>query len=128
MEFSNLIQAGKIIEMLFFCGFSFVVFGGIMYFFPPKKRNQWYGYRTAQSLATEENWKFAQRYSAKCMSSMGVLQLIISLLPMAIPLDETNRTLIGIFVLILSLLVLIVWVEKAIRTFEKKIATKHNQK
>ena len=37
----------------------------IFSFFLPKKRNSWYGYRTTNSLKSQRNWDFAQKFSAK---------------------------------------------------------------
>jgi len=40
--------------------FSFVIFfialSAILKFFPPRKRNHVYGYRTGKSLSSDENW------------------------------------------------------------------------
>ena len=45
-------------------GIVFTIVGLIEYVFPPKSRNQ-KGYRTKNSLKSQEHWNFAQKHSAK---------------------------------------------------------------
>ena len=52
-------------QMLLLVGIVFILAGSIMYVFPPKKINSFYGYRTASSMQSQQKWNFAQTYSAK---------------------------------------------------------------
>ncbi len=46
-------------------GIAFLIVGLALFWFPPKKINNLYGYRTSRSRRNIESWNFAQRYSAK---------------------------------------------------------------
>jgi uncharacterized membrane protein len=46
--------------------------------YPPKKINGLYGYRTTRSCKSQEAWDFAQRYSAKLMTILGLAALIVA--------------------------------------------------
>lgn len=105
----------QFIEMLLICGICFVIFGIWMSIFPPKEINSWYGYRTSSSMKNKENWTFAQKFSAKVMIAVGLGQMALSTLSFVIVLDEENRTLLAIFVLVMSMVVLIMCVERAIK-------------
>lgn len=52
-------------------GSIFIIVGFIMYRFPPKKINMFYGYRTMNSMKTQERWDFSQKYSAKELMKFG---------------------------------------------------------
>lgn len=54
--------------------------GAIMYKFPPKKINYLYGYRTMNSMKSQERWDFSQKFSAKELMKIGLLLLPVSLL------------------------------------------------
>lgn len=43
--------------------------------FPPKTRNYFYGYRTALSMKTQENWKLANHFSSRVMLCTGIVIL-----------------------------------------------------
>jgi uncharacterized membrane protein len=57
-----------------------LLLGLIMTKFPPKKINNWYGYRTASSMKNQQTWDEANRYSAKMMVIMGLILLIAGFL------------------------------------------------
>ena len=53
--------------------------GGIVFWMcPPKKINEFYGYRTTRSCKSQEAWDFAQRYSAKLMTVLGLVALAVA--------------------------------------------------
>lgn len=52
--------------------------GVIMYKFPPKKINFFYGYRTMNSMKSQERWNFSQKFSAKELIKIGLLLLPVS--------------------------------------------------
>ncbi len=58
-------------------GVLLLVIGLIFMYFPPKKMNAVYGYRTPRSYGSQECWDFAQKYSAKVMVISSVCLLII---------------------------------------------------
>ena len=57
-------------------GIIFLIAGTIMYFFPPKSINNWYGYRTQQSQSSQAKWDFAQNYSTKWLIGGGLFAII----------------------------------------------------
>ena len=53
--------------------------GGVVFWmYPPKKINEFYGYRTTRSRKSQEAWDFAQKYSAKMMTVLGLVALIVA--------------------------------------------------
>ena len=54
------------------------VVGIVFWMYPPKKINEFYGYRTTRSRKSQEAWDFAQRYSAKLMTIFGLAALIVA--------------------------------------------------
>lgn len=109
----------KILEisdpMLLSVGICFLIFGIIMFLFPPKKINSLYGYRTASSMESQEKWDFAQKYSAKIMFFIGLGTCTLSLLLPLLGLDEDQNVILGIFILIMILIVLIAIVENRLK-------------
>ena len=54
------------------------VVGVVFWMYPPKKINEFYGYRTIRSRKSQEAWDFAQRYSAKLMTVLGLVALAVA--------------------------------------------------
>jgi uncharacterized membrane protein len=86
-------------------GLVYLVIGVIQYRFPPKKINNWYGYRTSTSQRNQETWDEANRYSAKYMIKIGVIVIIIGFISTAIlnnlvmPLKPKEALVIFVFML-----------------------------
>ena len=57
---------------------TLTVVGLVFWMYPPKKINEFYGYRTTRSRKSQEAWDFAQRYSAKLMTILGLAALIVT--------------------------------------------------
>ena len=62
----------------YICPLIFLVVGIVFWMYPPKKINEFYGYRTTRSRKSQEAWDFAQRYSAKLMTIFGLAALIVA--------------------------------------------------
>ena len=62
----------------YICPLIFLVVGVVFWMYPPKKINEFYGYRTTRSRKSQEAWDFAQRYSAKLMTIFGLVALIVA--------------------------------------------------
>lgn len=109
----------KILELtnpiLLCVGICFIVFGLIMYIFPPKKINGLYGYRTASSMESQTKWDFAQKFSAKIMALIGLLLSIISFYKPYLGLDEDQDVILGIFFLLMTMILMITIVEKKLK-------------
>jgi len=114
MDFSNPFFLLSLIS-----GLVCILAGWMMIKFPPKWPNYLYGYRTARAMKNEENWVFAQKFSAKEMMKLGVVFLLIAV---ASPLIPTNSTLIMVVVLVILIgmcLYPIITTERALKKFEE---------
>jgi len=106
--------------MLLLSGLTFIIAGGIMYFFPPKKVNSLYGYRTARSMKNQKNWDFAQIYGAKALCVLGLVFILISFTRTLLPFDNDQHALFGMFLLIIGVVIMFLISEKAIKKNEEK--------
>lgn len=98
--------------------FSFA--GFIMLKFPPKKINVLYGYRTANSMKSEERWKFAQTYSSKEMIKLELVLTTCCLLGFLSISNNIINFIIGLSLMIAMVILLFFRVEKAIiKKFDK---------
>ncbi|PVH26378.1 SdpI family protein [Sphingobacterium corticibacter] len=52
----------------------------VLYFFPPKNINSFYGYRTTRSTNNIENWRFAQRHFSKQWMFLAPLTIVVQVL------------------------------------------------
>ena len=85
--------------------------GCVQYFFPPKKINGLYGYRTARSMQNEELWKKAQFYSAKQLIVLGLILLVLAPITYRLEMDENVQVGIFLPLLILGVVILIIRTE-----------------
>ena len=99
----------------FAAGLVFVIAGWILKNYPPKKINHWYGYRTHSSMASQERWDFAQGYSSKEMSRMGLLIMAIGLLGLFIPFSEPLGAIAAVTVMVILMIYSIYRVESTIK-------------
>ncbi|UFK97276.1 SdpI family protein [Kaistella faecalis] len=101
-------------------GILFVA-GFIMYRFPPKKINYFYGYRTNSSMKNQDRWDFAQKYSARQMMVTGFFLAASSLLVLFSDFGSFLTLGVGLAFVILAGVILLIRVEKAIkRRFEEQ--------
>lgn len=63
---------------------TMIIFGLIWQKWPPKTINCIYGYRTKQSMKSQESWKFAHRYAGTIWLYSGVPLLIVSIVLLVI--------------------------------------------
>ena len=97
------------------CGPIFIVAGLLMHFFPPQKINGLYGYRTPNSMETQERWEFAQKYAAKELIKLGAILSVASLLGFLFEPGNDASLFFGLGLLVLIIVILFVRVEKAIK-------------
>ena len=67
----------------------FIIAGIILLKFPPKKINYLYGYRTKNSMKSEANWNFSQKYSARIMVILGLIYSSFLLILANFKINET---------------------------------------
>lgn len=106
--------------VLSICGICFIVVGLMMYFFPPKKINSWYGYRTGRSMANQDIWNFSKKYGAKALVVLGDVFIMIDLIFLTLFL-KYEWILDDLFlpVLIISVFAMVGIIEKRLERFEK---------
>ena len=66
----------QLLGLPFTVGLVFLAAGLIQRFFPPKKINSFYGYRTTNSMKSQPRWEFAQQYSSGLMMLAGFFLLL----------------------------------------------------
>jgi len=79
-----------------------MIAGIILLKFPPKGINMLYGYRTKNSMKSQERWDFAQKFSAKEMIKSGSLLLFSSLLGFLINMDYLTATGVGLILMLVT--------------------------
>jgi uncharacterized membrane protein len=57
-------------------GFIFMILGYIQTRFPPKRINNFYGYRMPSAMKNQETWDEANSFSAKYMVKLGLIMII----------------------------------------------------
>lgn len=106
--------------VLSICGVVFVLMGMIMYFFPPKKINGWYGYRTGKSMENQEIWDYAQKYGAKALMILGLIYFAIDALFLFLFLKyEWILDDFAMPILLITVFAMIVFVENRLKRFKK---------
>ena len=93
----------------------FILVGLIMYKFPPKNINSFYGYRTSNSMESKEKWDFAQTYSAKKMIIYGAVYTLTSLIGLVFNPHQLIGFLISMLLLVFTVVLLILNVEKELK-------------
>lgn len=96
-------------------GAIFIVAGLVMFVFPPKNINGLYGYRTSNSMKSQERWEFAQKYSSLEMMKFGGVLMLTSVLGFIIEPNGDTPMIIGLGLMIAMIIVLFIRVEKAIK-------------
>ncbi len=92
----------------FLTGFIFIIAALIQIKFPPKKINSLYGYRTKNSMKSQESWDFAQLYSAKLMLRFGAVLALISLLLNKVRLSKPEYEVIASTFIVSSVVILMI--------------------
>jgi len=81
----------------------FLVTAGILYFFPRKKVNHFYGYRTPRSIRSQEQWDFSQKYFATQMAKAAIMVAAFSIIGIWLPESKDLRLWISIFIVVLAI-------------------------
>lgn len=96
------------------CGLILIVSGWIMQKYPPKKINDFYGYRTSRSKRSQEHWVFAQKESAKLIIQVGYYNLLCCV-PFFIIEFQQSHIWIAIGIVSLLPFIAIIQTEKALK-------------
>jgi uncharacterized membrane protein len=90
-----------VFQISLICGICFLIAAAVQYFFPPKKINALYGYRTVASMKSQERWDFAQRFSTLQMVKAAVFMIVTSFTGFLFP-DGVIARLFGSFILAIA--------------------------
>ncbi len=90
-----------------------IIVGLILFLFPPKKINSFYGYRTSSSMKSVEIWNFSQIYAAKEMIKLGGIFTLLTFAGLMFKSNGILETFFGITLLLSMFLIL--RVERAIK-------------
>ncbi|WP_299286453.1 SdpI family protein [uncultured Mucilaginibacter sp.] len=82
-------------------GLIMLLVGLLQKYFPPKKINHFYGYKTPSSMKNQETWDEANYYSAKLMIKIGSIVLVAGILIVFI-ISGKYSSIITICLLMLS--------------------------
>ena len=97
------------------CGIVFLIAGIVTKRFPPKQINYLYGYRTARSMRSLEEWNYAQKYSAIKMIQIATFLILISIIANIVLSDLKEFNVASFFIVIISIMYLFVKTEKALK-------------
>jgi len=96
-------------------GAIFIIAAAVVYLFPPKKINIFYGYRTAASMKSQERWDFAQKYGARQLAIGGVLMVLVSFTGKIVAVHEASQTVTGILITLAAVAYIFITTERAIK-------------
>lgn len=105
----------NLVGMPLLCGVIFIAAGLVMYIFPPKKINNFYGYRTSSSMSSIEKWHFSQRYSSLRMIESGAFLMLFSALGFLVTLSENAELALGITTTLLAVFYMLFRTENALK-------------
>ncbi len=97
------------------CGIIFLIATVVTYFYPPKKINSLYGYRTSSSMKSQERWDFAQKISTAYMFRATLCLMVFSLTGIFFRWPENIKSAVGMGAVIVMITVFIAFTEKAIK-------------
>lgn len=105
-------------DTAYFVSILFLLISILLFLFPPKRINHFYGYRTRRSMKNLENWKFSNRFAAIGMLLFSVSN-IIGLYITSLFIDEINKKAIAV-ILLAEFGILFYLTEKKMSENEKK--------
>ena len=103
------------LQLLLLVGVIYLIAGIFVLNFPPKKINHLYGYRMTSSMKSQERWDYAQKKSSWEMIKIAVAMVVLSAIPVIIPISENLNIGISLFLVIALTILMIYRVEKAIK-------------
>jgi len=96
-------------------GLIFIITSIIVKRFPPQKINRIYGYRTKNSMSSQQQWDFAQRYSNNLMQKFGFMLVLLGGLAYFTNLSDNVSIIIAIIATITVSIAIFVKTEQAIK-------------
>lgn len=97
-----------------------LLIGLIWKYYPPKKINSLYGYRTAMSMKNEDTWRFANNYAAMWMVRVYAFLFMVAIFLFSWPLPFKQIEGIMLAPVLLGLVLIIVRTESYLNTLFDK--------
>ncbi len=96
------------------CGLIYIITGQLVLRYPPKKINDFYGYRTSRSKKSQAHWDYAQKESSKYIIQSGYYCLLTCALFIFF---ETGKAEIWIAIILTTLypIINVIQTEKALK-------------
>jgi len=101
--------------IIYSCGGIFIITGLLLKRYPPKKINNWYGYRTRRSRSSQGHWDFAQTYSARLLLLSGLYMIAAGLLSRFLNIPDSQQSTIAIILIIALSTLPIILTERALK-------------
>lgn len=108
-------MTNPLVLILSISGLIFLLAGFIQQRFPPKKINHLYGYRTSNSMKSQESWDFAQEYSAKKMMKLGAYITALGLLAWSIDLQLLWSVWVALIIITIGPILMLLQVEAELK-------------
>lgn len=99
----------------FISGIIFIIISLFTLFYPPKKINWYYGYRTDLSMKNQESWSFAQKYSSIQLIIASSAIMVISCVGLLIQFSKIARISIGLILILSAILFMLFRTERALK-------------
>lgn len=96
-------------------GSVFIMAGALLRFFPPKKVNSLYGYRTTTSMRNAETWQLANRFAGRLMMQTGLLLAAVGALTFVLPVSPVTGLAAGIGMVVLTVFLQFHFTEKHLK-------------
>lgn len=96
----------------------------LLNFFPPKRINSLYGYRTAKSMKNQNNWNFAQKYSSQLTIKFTTSLLVFQLAMCYFEVNSKIDIIIQLVLVSISFAIVIYKTESKLKTQTDKNSEK----
>ena len=96
-------------------GFLFLIIGLVFRFFPPRKINSFYGYRTSQSMQNQHKWDFAQNLSAKYFIVLAIILLLTAFILHCIHDSSSSSMYVQIALMLFGIVFMLVDIENKLK-------------
>jgi uncharacterized membrane protein len=107
-------------EKLFLPGVIILVVALLYKFFPPKRQNLIYGYRTSSAMKNQETWNEANKYAANLMVLISIAIIIIGSLSYILLSLKTGINLLGISIVFMLILTIVLTELRLKSIFDKE--------
>ncbi len=92
----------------------------IFLYFPPKKINLIYGYRTTLSMKNQDTWKEANKRSIHMMLLVSALTCTLQLIGIVFNINQETTILYSIGFIVASLIIGVIVIEKKLKAIFDK--------